>query len=562
MIRPVFFLLSYLFIVTLGEAAPIVIDDFSTPQKHTDSVNFSLSPDFNNLESEGILGGFRGLDMRYYDVNNPDFLDETKFVEVDINGEAPNRLRIVNTDPLLDPPGLNTVYLGYDGDTPTSPVFAQYGLPEVDLTDGGTNNFFEFTLHKSLAVEHVLIGVVSGNDLASEQSSFIQVPISGTDKFEQIIRVPFSDLVGSEGTDFTAVTTIFFWVTTRPTTEPVEISNFRVAGREAPHSARLSNPGLVISDAAVTKDSISVQTDGKSIAEVSLYLDLTHSDAGDLDIKLRNPNGAEVNISTGNGGSANNVFAGVLFDDKAIRTNSINYVTDFPFLSEAAPPLLAPEQALSSLTGLISDGGWVLEVVNDGGGQGLLNSWGLDLKFVNELDDVNLEDSIVIEQVATIAETTGPVEQFISIPDAGGVLCDIELTTNIEHAFPSDLNITLESPSGISAVITSGNGHSNGEAFSDVRWLSTSNSPSVANFDFLNNATQSTFSPEAPFSAFFGINPAGNWKLTIIDDAAGDVGTLNKWGIEYSLCGAQVEDAMDFCVPIESNNGNIAVICL
>ena len=41
-----------------------------------------------------------------------------------------------------------------------------------------------------------------------------------------------------------------------------------------------------------------------------------------------------------------------------------------------------------------------------------------------------------------------------------------------------------------------------------------------------------TFKPHNPLSIFSGMNPNGEWKLTIIDESTGNSGTLQSWGLK------------------------------
>src|SRR5690606_3145021 len=46
-----------------------------------------------------------------------------------------------------------------------------------------------------------------------------------------------------------------------------------------------------------------------------------------------------------------------------------------------------------------------------------------------------------------------------------------------------------------------------------------------------------TFSPNNPLSAFNGESSLGPWTLFVSDNAAGDTGNIQTWGITYSYSG-------------------------
>ena len=62
---------------------------------------------------------------------------------------------------------------------------------------------------------------------------------------------------------------------------------------------------------------------------------------------------------------------------------------------------------------------------------------------------------------------TGPavVTSTIEVAGAGAYLTDLDLITNITHTFAADLDITLQSPAGTVATITTDNGAGNNDVF-------------------------------------------------------------------------------------------------
>jgi len=114
----------------------------------------------------------------------------------------------------------------------------------------------------------------------------------------------------------------------------------------------------------------------------------------------------------------------------------------------------------------------------------------------------------------------GSKSQQISIPDneATGIsdkistsqnltIEAIELTLNISHRFPSDLQITLTSPGGTKAVVLEPH-----PSFFTKR-------PHMPNIRFIVNH-------------FYGETAQGEWKLDIADRWEKDAGVLNSWSLK------------------------------
>ena len=92
-----------------------------------------------------------------------------------------------------------------------------------------------------------------------------------------------------------------------------------------------------------------------------------------------------------------------------------------------------------------------------------------------------------------------------TIPVVGnGNVASFTLSLNITHPFRGDLLVTLTSPAGLTAVVFNG-------------------SP--------NDSTDNVIFTNASTTVFNGEVAAGNWKLKVVDRAAGDVGTLNSWSM-------------------------------
>ena len=138
-------------------------------------------------------------------------------------------------------------------------------------------------------------------------------------------------------------------------------------------SASSGDINLAILDNSTISTVISVAGQSGQIVDLDLTTFITHTFAGDLDITLQSPSGTIIVISTDNGGSNNNVFAGTIWDDQAD-----NPATDFIYTSGVVASRLVPEGALAGFFGENPNGNWTLRVTDDAGGDiGSLQSWSL-----------------------------------------------------------------------------------------------------------------------------------------------------------------------------------------
>ena len=87
----------------------------------------------------------------------------------------------------------------------------------------------------------------------------------------------------------------------------------------------------------------------------------------------------------------------------------------------------------------------------------------------------------------------------------------VELILRATHGFPSDLGVTLVSPSGTESIVN--------PIFNDSL---TGDPGGFRDWSLLTNA-------------FYGESANGDWTLRVIDAAPGDVGSLDGWTLKFSL---------------------------
>src|SRR5262249_13466778 len=122
------------------------------------------------------------------------------------------------------------------------------------------------------------------------------------------------------------------------------------------------------------------------VIDVDLTLDITHPTSNQLDMYLVAPSGRTVTLSTGNGGTNDDVFHGTTFDDQAAGTPSAPNVRNFTYVNAVPTGPIQPEGAMAALVGEPAAGPWALVVVDHASGStGVLHSWSLVVSTLSSL---------------------------------------------------------------------------------------------------------------------------------------------------------------------------------
>ncbi len=146
--------------------------------------------------------------------------------------------------------------------------------------------------------------------------------------------------------------------------------------------------------------------------------------------------------------------------------------------------------------------------------------------------------------------SSGLTTSTIQVNNAGSVLYDVDLFTNITHTFSGDLEMTLMSPSGTVVTITTRNAGGANDVFAGTTWDDDADPGNpvpypgapiniVTDHSYTTGVPVTTLVPEEALSAFSGENPNGTWTLTINDAAGGDTGDLNSWKLTFITQEAQ-----------------------
>lgn len=184
--------------------------------------------------------------------------------------------------------------------------------------------------------------------------------------------------------------------------------------------------GTIPDNNAWTTFSVDVSDVGIIDCDIIVCLNITHTWTADLDIQLMSPYGTIVELSSDNGGSANNYY-NTCFDMSA-STNITNGIA--PFIGS-----YVPEGDLSTFDGQIADGVWSL-IIRDDAWQdsGSLNSWSIefdgctntgensgctDSTAVNYNPSVSIDDGSCMPVLPFCTDSTYIYPASVDVPNLG-----------------------------------------------------------------------------------------------------------------------------------------------
>ncbi len=216
-------------------------------------------------------------------------------------------------------------------------------------------------------------------------------------------------------------------------------------------------------------------TEGGTISSLAVTVDIEHTYRGDLTVHLvREEDGLDVLLFDRDGGSADN---------------------------------LQQTFTVSDFNGTDAAGTYHL-VVADHAAQdtGTLNTWSMDITRCTT-DCGGTSNTRTFDDAANVAIPDGDsagIVRDLMVTD-GGTLTEMSVTVDITHPFPADLTIRFARDGGREFVLLTED------------WSST-------------GGIHRTFS----VPGFVGEDAAGTWKLTVVDTAANDVGTLDSWSMQIA----------------------------
>ena len=323
-----------------------------------------------------------------------------------------------------------------------------------------------------------------------------------------------------------------------------------------------------------SKITVSGQPTNPSKVTVTLQ-GLGHTYPDDLDVILVGPRGQKVVLMSDTGGG--NTISGVnlTFDDGAAaslpdsaRIASGTYrPTDFVSGDSFPAPAPAGPYAttLSSFANLDPNGDWVLYVVDDEAGDSgtISGGWSLSFSYPSGGGDpppppppapsgANVDVASTAVCAIPSSGAAGPYPAPIVVSGLPSSPTKVTVSLHgLSHTYPDDLDILLVGPRGQTVVLMSDVGGGDALAsvnltFDDAAASSLPDNAPIASGTFKpTDVTTSAAdswpgpAPAGPYGAalggFAGVDPNGTWSLYIVDDEAGDSGTLaGGWTLHFS----------------------------
>ena len=268
----------------------------------------------------------------------------------------------------------------------------------------------------------------------------------------------------------------------------------------------------------ITTSTINVNTGGLNVANVQVYLNITHTRSSDLVIRLFAPNGDEVLLSNNRGGTGQG-FINTHFTDDGLE--SITTAAD-PFTGS-----YRPETPFSNLAGIAADGAWRLVIEDTRAlNAGTLTDWYLRIDTSSTVAPAPAQVGLTLPLPSTTTESE------LNVYTGGKTIVDVDVHVNLTHTRTSDLILKLVAPDGREVLLSNkrgaladpGQGYL-GTIFDDEATVAIADGVDPFN----NPANNARYRPEQALRAFNGLVLDGTWKLLIEDSTAGESGQLVDW---------------------------------
>jgi subtilisin-like proprotein convertase family protein len=299
--------------------------------------------------------------------------------------------------------------------------------------------------------------------------------------------------------------------------------------------APIPDPGTVIT-------TITVSGMGSYLWDLNVQTFLTHSDNGNVELRLRSPQGTQMDFSFQNGIGAADVFNGTIWDDDAGDTNPPGPASLQVYTSGELMTPVEPDGSFGAFYGEDPNGVWTLEITDilptD---SGTMNSWKLEVTTIPSApstDGVSLSNptELPIPDDATLVTST------IDIPPGLPPTCVVKAKTNLEHEAGSDIVMTLTSPAGTQTSLTDHNGKVAPNLFLGTLWHDKA--PDPAQDHFYAGVPVPELQPEETMGNFIGEDATGTWTLGIKDVSTTHTGTLHGWELSVEGCTCEAAAAI------------------
>ncbi|MBI2822046.1 MAG: M36 family metallopeptidase, partial [Acidobacteria bacterium] len=321
----------------------------------------------------------------------------------------------------------------------------------------------------------------------------------------------------------------------------------------------------------------------------------SHTFPADVDVLLVGPGGQSVVLMSDVGGGTDVTDVNLTFDDTGpalgsgalapgtYRPTNISGGDSYPAPAPAGPY----GSALFVFNGTDSAGTWKLFVVDDGSGDAgsFSGGWSLELAVLADgaAGSTSSADTEILANNAGLvsipsAGAASPYPATITVPPGVGPVINMTVKLNqFSHTWPADVDVLLVGPGGQGVVLLSDAGGSTPVTnvdftFNDSGPLLTGGTLTSGTYKPTNISSGAADSypspaPTGPYgsalSVFNGTDPAGTWKLFVVDDTSGDAGSFsggwsigNTTGTDYT----PASGTLTFSGGTTSQNLNVSVV--
>ncbi len=157
--------------------------------------------------------------------------------------------------------------------------------------------------------------------------------------------------------------------------------------------------------------------------------------------------------------------------------------------------------------------------------------------------------------------TSGSLTSTITVP-AIGTISDVNLSFNLTHTWGGDLLIRLTAPSGTNfTAVNNENSGSGCGSSTDFAGAYTFDDEAGGLFSFTPGTYTVGANGSGSMAGFEGEAAGGDWDLFIDDQCGGDSGTLNSWGLAFTVAGGPAGPAdIDTLTAASSTMGRMVVL--
>jgi subtilisin-like proprotein convertase family protein len=345
-----------------------------------------------------------------------------------------------------------------------------------------------------------------------------------------------------------------------------------------------------------------------AVQSISVNFNITHTFDGDVIINLKAPNGNIFNLVNRRGGGGDNFTNTIISSTSASPVSGGAAPFTGTYSADAANGVgIAPNQSnVTAFSSLFStaNGTWSLIVTDHAGGDvGTLTSWSITLNYAipdagiwtpvtglftdaagtlpyvagtpaaavyaspaatttysvtvtntsTETRTFSTGGTVTIPGVAPGSTNSGAGAPYPSTVAVSGLPANAVIKSvtvkGIRHSFPDDIDMLLQSPTGINVVLMSdvgGSSDATGQSytFDDAASnlmadaaLNASGTYRPTNFGSSDTypAPVGSITQATPTLGSFTGDPNGTWNLYVNDGLAGDIGLLSSWEITFTI---------------------------